>query len=142
MLKLKNKTILTLCILPLLVCGCMANDNVYYKKAETKYNSGQYKDAIVNADKAIKLNPSNAEYYWLRGSAKFKLGQEENAMNDFNSAIMLDPNNEFYYYVRGCIKYDLGQKDNALEDFNKAIELKPSIANKSIIQKLKKEKEQ
>lgn len=61
-------------------------------------------------------------------------------MNDYNYAIKLDPSNEFYYYVRGCIKYDLGQKDNALEDFDKAIKLKPSMANTSIIQKLKKEK--
>ena len=63
-------------------------------------------------------------------------------MNDFNYAIELKPNEALYYFARGITKYDLGQKDNALEDFDKAIELKPSMANQSIIQKLKKEKEQ
>lgn len=110
MTKLKTKTILILCILPLLVCGCLANDNVYYKKAETKYNSGKYEDAIINAEKVIKLDPNNAEYYWLRGSVKFKLGQYEKAMNDFNSALKLNPDE--------AAKLILGFARTAIDDNN------------------------
>ena len=58
---IKTKTILTLCILPILACGCMANDNAmleksfytmidYNDKANIAFDNRNYSNTIKYAD--------------------------------------------------------------------------------------------
>ena len=51
-----------------------------------------YKDAIIDFDKAIQINPEKAYYYHARGIAKEALGQKEAAQVDFDKAKELDSN--------------------------------------------------
>ncbi|HLO50040.1 MAG TPA: hypothetical protein VK211_16605 [Kamptonema sp.] len=45
-----------------------------------------YRNAIYQANKAIDLNPNQAEAYFLRGQAKLELGEREGAIADLEQA--------------------------------------------------------
>ena len=45
-----------------------------------------YRNALYQANKAIDLNPNQAEAYFLRGQAKLQLGQREGAIVDLQQA--------------------------------------------------------
>lgn len=92
------------------------------------YDSGNYKNAIKNYDKAISLIPSLTGIYYNRGIAKRMIDNLDGAIEDFNIAIDLGASNKAYaYYDRGLIKYHkLKDSQGALEDYSKAIELNPT----------------
>jgi Flp pilus assembly protein TadD len=48
-----------------------------------KFNAGNYAGAIDDFNKALMLNPENAEYYNLRGHALFSKGESKSAKTDF-----------------------------------------------------------
>ncbi|MDF0555293.1 hypothetical protein [Kamptonema sp. UHCC 0994] len=45
-----------------------------------------YRNALYQANKAIDLNPNQAEAYFIRGQAKLQLGQREGAIADLKQA--------------------------------------------------------
>ena len=53
--------------------------------------------AIEDYDKAIELDPNDAEAYNDRGSSYHRLGQNERAIEDYDEAIKLDPDNAEAY---------------------------------------------
>ncbi|MYA71532.1 tetratricopeptide repeat protein, partial [Candidatus Poribacteria bacterium] len=52
---------------------------------------GNFKGAVADFDKAIEIDPRNAETYYDRAWAKEALGQKEAAKADFQKAKELDP---------------------------------------------------
>ena len=102
-----------------------------YDQGGNDYDSGNYKEAIKNYDRAISLIPSLTDIYYNRGIAKRIIDNLDGAIEDFNKAIDLDASNKAYaYYDRGLIKYHkLNDSHGALADYNKAIELNPTEAD-------------
>jgi len=89
---------------------------------------GRIKKAIDHYDKAIELNPQDAEAYYNRGNAKRALGDHQGAITDFDKAIELNPKDAEAYNNRGNAKADSGNYQEAIIDYNKAIELNPQDA--------------
>jgi tetratricopeptide (TPR) repeat protein len=90
---------------------------------------GEYEEAIECFNRAIELNPNDADAYNCRGFVYYYyyyLGQHERAIKDFSKAIKLDPNNADAYFFRGSVYGQLKQYEKAIEDFNRAIELNPT----------------
>ena len=54
---------------------------------------GKFEEAIKDFDKAIELNPQDAEVYIERGFMKFLLTKYEEAFEDYKKAGELDPQN-------------------------------------------------
>lgn len=52
---------------------------------------GDFEAAITDFEKAIEIDPEDAEAYYSRGLAKEALGQTEKAEADFEKAKDLDP---------------------------------------------------
>ena len=64
-----------------------ATDPDYFCKVGVqKFNGGDYAGAILDFDKALTLDPENAEYYNLRGHAKFSKGESKGARADFSKS--------------------------------------------------------
>jgi tetratricopeptide (TPR) repeat protein len=87
-----------------------------------------YESTIKDSNKAIEINPKDAEAYYNRGKAKASLGDRIGSMKDFNKAIDLKPKNADAYYSRGFLKSNLEDYSGAIKDFNKVITLDPKGA--------------
>jgi len=94
----------------------------------SKVEKGSFEDTIKDANKAIELNPKDAEAYYNRGTAKGSLGDRIGSMKDFNKAIELKPKYSQAYYSRGFLKNKLGDHTGAMKDFNKVVTLDPKGA--------------
>jgi len=84
---------------------------------------GDYDSALADFNKAIELNPDNAENYRNRGTAYFFKGEFFFALTDLNEAIRLDPKNPAAYFIRGSTYKALGQINDANKDFEKVLEI-------------------
>ncbi len=55
------------------------------------FKEGQYDRAIAYFNKAIELNPRNAEAYNNRGLAYYEKGQYDKAFSDYTKTIEINP---------------------------------------------------
>ena len=84
----KERIITVAIILSLLATTVACNKTAegYFNSGNTKYDQKDFKGAIQDHNKAIELNPSDAEAYSARGLEKLSLGQKDNGCLDFSKA--------------------------------------------------------
>jgi hypothetical protein len=119
-------TLLTALFLVSNVYGQTENEYVYQGNAKGRLQD--YRGAIADYNKAIKLNPNDAKAYNNRGVAKGRLQDYRGAIADFTKAIELNPNLVEAYNNRGIAKGELQDYRGAIADFTKAIKLNPNHA--------------
>lgn len=90
------------------------------------YAKGQFKDAIAEFNKAIKINPSDVDAYYYRGCTHFAAENYKKALSDFNKAVKIDPTYVNAYINRGYYYHLKNQYPKAIADFKKALELNPN----------------
>jgi tetratricopeptide (TPR) repeat protein len=76
--------------------------------------------AIVDYDRAIKLDRRNALAYNNRGLARMESGQFDAALGDYEKAIQLDPDLALAFYNRALLRLEC--PDPAIRDPKKAVE--------------------
>jgi len=89
---------------------------------------GQYEEAIAACDKAIQLDPTNADAYYNKGVAFDNLDRFEEAIVAYDKTIEIAPDYERAYNNKGYVLLKLGRYDEAITSLNKAIELNPKDA--------------
>ena len=97
----------------------------YNKRGNEKYDAGDYKGAIKDYTKAIKINPQYVDAYNNRGNVKLDLNIYKGAISDYSKAIKINPQYGDAYYNRGLAKENLKDFEGALSDYTKAIEIYP-----------------
>jgi tetratricopeptide (TPR) repeat protein/S1-C subfamily serine protease len=100
----------------------------YEGRGVAKLSGGDYKGAIADFDRAIKINPNLSNAYNGRGAVKLALGDNKGAISDFDRVIKINPNHAETYVSRGTAKLNQGEKKEALADFNRAIKINPNYA--------------
>lgn len=97
----------------------------------TRFRKASYKEAILDFNRAIELEPKLAKAYFFRGKSQYNLGYSKDAIVDFNKAIELKPNEADFYLGRGLAKepFKVGDYTEAIADFTKAIGLDPKEGN-------------
>ncbi|NEO55595.1 MAG: tetratricopeptide repeat protein [Okeania sp. SIO3B5] len=99
------------------------NVEAYYNRATAYLRQGNYEKAIVEANKAIRLNPKSAEPYVFRGAIYVGQREYKKGIADVNQAIRLNPKSAHAYFVRG-MAYKLNRNiEKAISDFEKAAEI-------------------
>ena len=78
---------------------------------------------IVDYNKAIEINPQDADAYYNRGIAKYDLGDYQGAIVDYSKAIEINPENEFVYSLRGFVRESVNDLVAACSDWRKAVDL-------------------
>ena len=97
----------------------------YIKQGLLKAKVGDFKGAIHEYTRVIKMNPNIAEAYTYRCGAHCELGDYTSALEDSNKAIMLNPDDSMAYTNRGGIQLTLGNYRAAIDDCTKAIGIDP-----------------
>ncbi|MDK9712661.1 MAG: M48 family metalloprotease [Sulfuritalea sp.] len=84
--------------------------------------------ALVQAERAIKLEPREAMFYALRGDALKKLGRAAEAEQDYGEAIKRNGEYYAYYLNRGLTRSRLGNAAGAQSDLERSNALLPTAA--------------
>jgi len=93
----------------------------YYNNLGTaRMDEGEYDQAILCFDKAIKVRRKFPKAYCNRGTAYSEKGKYDKAISDFNKATELNPEFADAYYSRAVACYHIKKYDNAWADVHKA----------------------
>lgn len=93
-----------------------------YSLACTKYDLGEYKNAIADFSTLIKIIPDLQIAYSLRAAAYVALEDYKNALKDYSTAILINPDSNAYY-DRGILFLEIRYYQKAKADLNTAIRL-------------------
>ncbi len=96
--------------------------------AMVEYQTGNPQIALKLINKAIGINPNNADIYSNRGVLFQELKQMDRALESYDKAIALKPDYAEANFNRGNVLRELSQFDAALESYDKAIAIKPGYA--------------
>jgi tetratricopeptide (TPR) repeat protein len=97
------------------------NAEIYF---DNSMKTSDLNKALIEINKAIKLNPTNSEYFNRRGVIYCKLYKYNEGILDFTNAIKLNNENYLYYQNRGTAFVDIKNYKKAIYDYNKVIQLK------------------
>ncbi len=101
-------------------------DNGYLGHANLKLAQGDTATAVVEIEKALKLNRNALNAYIMRADIAINSKRDfESALNDMNEAIKLQPKLAGLYINRAYLRYNLDDYFGAMSDFDYAIELDP-----------------
>lgn len=115
---------------------------VYYQKGTDKYKANNYKNAIVDFNKTIELNPGHVRAHRKRAHVKYQLEDYAGAIEDYTYAIKLNPEDAGLYSNRGGVKFKLAESKRnggdtekvqslyqaAIDDCTHAIKIDPENA--------------
>ncbi len=92
----------------------------YVKRGLNRFEKNDFKRAINDFTRALRLNPENTDIYLVRANAKIKCEQFKKAIEDFNLYFQCNPNNINALLDRGDCYLKLVNVELALKDFNEA----------------------
>jgi len=113
------------------------NPHHYWRRGLLYYNllngneEQNVKYALEDFNKAISLDPYNADYYFWRADPYcWGYGVEKDigkAMEDYNKVVDLQPYHWPAYSNMGKIYYDIGNYSMAIDKYTKALEVHPTL---------------
>ncbi len=95
----------------------------YLNRGYIRSNRLDLDGALTDFDRAIALNPNDAEAYFKRGRAFLIEGNAKYAIADFDKSISLDDRNPLVYAERGFAHQTQGQAGEAQKDFERGLKL-------------------
>ncbi len=87
-------------------------------------------------DRAIELNPGDANAYYTRGVSLVVLGKHDEAIADYNEAVQLDPTYADAYYRRGVAHAQTGGIEQAIADLEQALTVTTDPDDRTEIEEL------
>jgi tetratricopeptide (TPR) repeat protein len=109
-----------------LLIGANPTSDNYQGRGVAYRMTGKLDLALADFNKAIELDPKNADAYNSRGNVYLDKKQYKAAIADYTQAIKLAPAYAFAYDNRGDAYDDDGDPQDAIVDYTKAIELSPN----------------
>lgn len=88
----------------------------------------QPKTALINFEKAIKLQEKQAAAWLGKGSALLNLQEFDLALKAYDKAAEINPNSMIAWQGKGNVFYQLENYNKALENYDKALLIKPQDA--------------
>lgn len=107
--------------------------DVHYQRAQREYDSMAWDGAIVEYEKAISIQPSNAEYHLQLAIIYSRLaylyqdkGTLGNAIKEFGTALKLNPYDGWVHSHFAWTYKQHGMYKEAIQELKEAIELDPT----------------
>lgn len=95
-----------------------------------RLRQGAAKEALVDLDQALSIEPENLFALRDRAEARLKTDDQDGALDDFNKKLQLAPGDGRALCGRGEVKLQKGDKEGALTDFQLAMRLSYPGADK------------
>jgi len=98
------------------------------KSGMAHLDRGELDAAFLDANRAIELDPKNAEGYVVRIAARNRINPDANTSDDCSKVIELAPSRpgiEVFYQSRAVFRFRKNDLDGSIHDMNKAISIKP-----------------
>jgi tetratricopeptide (TPR) repeat protein len=115
----------------------------YAQRAWSYEQQGNSVLAMADLEKALALDPNDADARSTRGSLYYSKGDYPRALADLNVAVRSQPRFASAVNSRGAVLLAMNRYDEAIADFTRAIELRPSLAeaylNRALAYGMKKE---
>lgn len=105
--------------------GRLATAEQWISHGRCLYSLQRYSEALESLDRAIELDPSNADSHNRRGSVLASLNRFVEALESLDRAIELNPTNAYFHSNRGYVLGILQHYTEALASFDRVIELDP-----------------
>lgn len=90
-------------------------------RASAYFELGRYKEALADAQKAIKQDSKSSAAQQLVGTCHLQAGHYLNALPYLNQAVALEPRNFEALHYRGVTYQKLGKNELAAKDFAAAL---------------------
>jgi len=94
-------------------------------RASVYFETGSYRNAIADFNRAIELDEDNAVLHANRGIAHFQTGGFDQAIADLSRAIELNPREASFRTDRGWVYHQQGEYGLAAADYAQALSLQP-----------------
>lgn len=92
-----------------------------YRQALAFSDEKAYDKALVQINRALRLDSTNLDYLLLKGNTLCSLKQFENALLAYTKMIALDPKSIIAYNQRGILLNSIREQDYAIHDFTTAL---------------------
>jgi tetratricopeptide (TPR) repeat protein len=101
----------------------------YFNRGNAYRYIREYKKAVADYTKVIKIKPGYTDAFYNRGVCFFRLEEFEKAVSDFTEVIKIVPDYPNVYFNRANSYSCKFNYDSAVVDYTKAIELNPDFAD-------------
>ncbi|MDD4652877.1 MAG: tetratricopeptide repeat protein [Methanothrix sp.] len=122
---IKAGFILISAILAMLCQPSLAQTTVqeWIDQGSALYSQGKYNNSLQAFDRAIDLDPGNADAWYNKGVVLYDQGRLDDSLQAFNRSIEIDPLDADAWYNKGSVLKELGRTSAAKDAFAKASEL-------------------
>ncbi|MCP4909872.1 MAG: tetratricopeptide repeat protein [Bacteroidetes bacterium] len=96
----------------------------YFLRGIAKFSLGDYRGAVADFTKTVKLHPLYSRAYQYRGISYDRLLDYAHAISDYDKALEIDPFNHEIFLARGDTKMHLHDYEGAIEDFTSSLNIK------------------
>jgi len=93
----------------------------YYRLSQVQIEQGKTLQAIESVDKALKLDPENAEAHYLLGFIRYQQSEYKPAKKEFRKALKLNPYYTDAHNHLGLVYREMKEYDEALSEFHAAL---------------------
>jgi tetratricopeptide (TPR) repeat protein len=93
----------------------------YAGRASIRMERKDFKKALADWTRAIKLDPNKPSHYYDRARTFVEIGELDRALADSQKALDLEPDNQVATQIRGEVHFARKEYDLAILDFNRSI---------------------
>jgi len=98
----------------------------WLRKGDSFERKEEYDKAIECYDKALEIDPANANAWGAKGWALYELGKSDEAIKCYDKAIEIKPKAARFWNNKGVVFDDLEKFDEALRCYETAIDVRPN----------------
>jgi tetratricopeptide (TPR) repeat protein len=109
-----------------------SNPLAYSRRGYVYLQTGQFREALTDLDRAIELEPNDVDYL-NRAIAYSAAGKLNEAVDELNSLLERDPQNTSATYQRGLAYRDRMDYADAITDMRSVLEQEPHEANSQAV---------
>ncbi len=100
----------------------------FHTAGRRQYEAGRFTEAITFFEKALEVNPKDAEAYYSIGEC-YALEDNEKAIEAYQQAIKIDPKHDAAYWGLGLCYGEIKDYQKSIDSYKEAIKIEPHNAD-------------